>query len=64
MRIEDEQRRHHLDRPYENESGSIRPTAIERSLAGMEREVRGGLPVPPPLRTQRGARVGPSNLNS
>jgi hypothetical protein len=30
-----------LDRPYENESGSIRPTAIERSLAGMERERAG-----------------------
>jgi hypothetical protein len=27
-----------LDRPYESESGSIRPTAIERSLAVMERE--------------------------
>lgn len=30
-----------LDRPYENESGSIEPTALERSLAIMDREWSG-----------------------
>ena len=29
-----------LDRPYENKSGSIKPTAMERSLVLMEREHR------------------------
>jgi hypothetical protein len=29
-----------LDHPYENKSGSIRPTAMERTLAQMEREYR------------------------
>jgi hypothetical protein len=27
-----------LDRPYEGKSGSIKPTAMERTLAQMERE--------------------------
>ena len=36
-----------LDRPYENESGSIKPTAIERSLAAMEREWAAKAAVPP-----------------
>jgi hypothetical protein len=30
-----------LDRPYEGKSGSIKPTAMERTLAQMEREHRG-----------------------
>jgi hypothetical protein len=29
-----------LDRPYENKSGSIKPTAMTRTLAQMEREHR------------------------
>jgi negative regulator of sigma E activity len=29
-----------LDKPYENKSGSIKPTAMERTLAQMEREHR------------------------
>ena len=29
-----------LDKPYEDKSGSIKPTAMERTLAGMEREHR------------------------
>jgi hypothetical protein len=29
-----------LDKPYEDKSGSIKPTAMERTLAEMEREHR------------------------
>ena len=36
-----------LDRPYENQSGSIRPTAIEHSLAALEREWAARAAVPP-----------------
>lgn len=35
-----------LDRPYEGKSGSIKPTAMERTLAQMEREHRGQAIIP------------------